>query len=322
MGTNKVIVTGAAGFIAHNLILRLLEDNVIVIGVDNLSRGGDQNLVELRKHKHFTFIETDLARYSEIEQNLSIFASDVHEVWHLAANSDISAGTQDPTVDLRDTFMSTFNILLFMSRRNISKLYFASSSAVYGDHGSSLISEAGTALLPISNYGAMKMAAEAQISAAVEAFLEQAMIFRFPNVVGVPATHGVIFDFINKLSANPSELQVLGDGSQQKSYLLVDELLDAMFYIKRNANERIGIFNIGPKDDPGVSVRFIAETVKDIAWKDAEIVYGSENRGWLGDVPRFTYSVDKLSSLGWTASLSSAQAILIAAKQIYSELSK
>ena len=138
----------------------------------------------------------------------------------MAANSDIPAGVLNPDIDLRDTFLTTFEILKAMKKFNIKVLNFASSSAIYGDFGNEIIHESIGPLFPISNYGAMKLASEAQISAACEGFLNRANIFRFPNVVGAPATHGVILDFINKLRLNKNELQVLGNGTQQKAYLL------------------------------------------------------------------------------------------------------
>ena len=179
----------------------------------------------------------------------------------------------------------------------------------------SLIEEDSGPLRPISNYGAMKLAAEAQISAARETFLGRADIFRFPNVVGTPATHGVIYDFIAKLRRTPDRLDVLGDGSQQKPYMHVDDLIDAMLFIVMRADERFNVFNIAPDDD-GVTVRFIAETVCDIVAPRAEIRFGTGDRGWVGDVPKFRYSTARLERLGWRPKLSSADAVRRAAREI------
>src|SRR5205807_7639541 len=134
---------------------------------------------------------------------------------------------------------------------------------------------------------------EGMISAAVESYLEQAFIFRFPNVVGVPATHGVIYDFVRKLRTSPHRLEVLGDGTQQKSYLHVDDLISAMLWIRARAEERISCFSIGVNDE-GVTVRFIAEETVAVAAPGADIVYKGGDRGWVGDVPTFSLSVDKL----------------------------
>jgi UDP-glucose 4-epimerase len=236
-------------------------------------------------------------------------------VWHLAANSDIPAGVTDPLVDHRDTFLTTFNMLMVMRELKIPAIRFSSSSSIYGEFGDKLIEEDSGPLRPISNYGAMKLAAEAQISAARETFLERADIFRFPNVVGTPATHGVIYDFVAKLRRTPDRLDVLGDGSQQKPYMHVDDLIDAMLFIAARADERLNVFNIGPDDD-GVTVRFIAETVRDIVAPGAVIRFGAGDRGWVGDVPKFRYSTARLERLRWRPKLSSADAVRRAAREI------
>ena len=184
---------------------------------------------------------------------------------------------------------------------------FASSSAGYRDLGDILREDSGP-LFPISNYGAMKLASEAVISAAVETFLERAWIFRFPNVVGKRSTHGVIYDFINKLRSNASLLNVLGNGTQCKGYLHVAELLAAMVFIIDKAGDDLNYFNIGNNDD-GATVKFIAETVVSTVAPDAQIEYGRGNKGWVGDVPNVRYSLEKLEALGWRPSISSQDAI-------------
>jgi UDP-glucose 4-epimerase len=161
----------------------------------------------------------------------------------------------------------------------------------------------------------MKLACEAAISAAVEDFLERAFIFRFPNVVGIPATHGVIFDFIHRLRQMPEKLIVLGNGTQQKSYLHVDDLIDAMLFIRDKSDDKLAYFNIGPEDE-GATVRFIAEETVAVVSPGAEIVFGDQPRGWVGDVPRFRYSVEKLKTLGWHKETSSADALRRAIRQI------
>lgn len=166
----------------------------------------------------------------------------------------------------------------------------------------------------------MKLASEAQISAASEHFLQRANIFRFPNVIGTPATHGVIFDFINRLKLNKSELTVLGNGTQQKSYLHVSELIDAMLFIKnKHTDSKVEVFNIGPDDD-GVTVKFIAENVVKRVSPKARLNFGEGNKGWIGDVPKFRYSINKLKSLGWKPKLSSENAIIIAIDEIANQL--
>lgn len=306
----SILITGVAGFIGCNLAKRLTNAGHMVVGVDNLSRGTLRNLSEIKNAANFHFIETDCVDRPRFLAETATFHErfPITEVWHLAANSDIPAGVSDATVDLKDTFMTTFNVLEVMKALDIKVLAFASSSAVYGDHGVRSISEVSGPLLPLSNYGAMKLASEASISAAAESFLNKAFIYRFPNVIGVPATHGVLLDFVNKLKANPSRLDVLGDGTQQKAYLHVDDLIDGMLQIQRHASEKLAVYNLGAEDE-GVSVRKIAEAVVASVSPNADIFYGVEKRGWVGDVPKFQYCLDKLKKLGWTPKLDSKAAI-------------
>jgi UDP-glucose 4-epimerase len=236
-------------------------------------------------------------------------------IWHLAANSDIPAGVADPRIDLRDTFMTTFNSVLIAREFGIRRYYFASSSAIYGDFGNREITESIGPVMPISNYGAMKLASEGQISAAVESFLEQALLFRFPNVVGTPATHGVILDFVRKLKVTPDLLEVLGDGTQQKAYLHVHDLVDAMLFLADRHHKGVDVFNIGPQDD-GIRVRDIASLVVEQVSPGARLQFGTGNKGWVGDVPRFRYSVARLVEAGWKPSLDSRGAVERAVREI------
>lgn len=308
------IITGGAGFIAATLIGRLLDKGDHVLALDDLSRG---RLEYLRPHEGkegFAFAQVDCSDRAALDAAIRHFGGGDH-VWHLAANSDIPAGVADPKVDLQQTFMTTFATLEVMRDLAIPNLHFASSSAIYGDLGDQRIAEDAGPIAPISNYGAMKLASEAQISAAVEAWLARADVFRFPNVVGIPATHGVILDFVRKLKATPQTLPVLGDGTQRKPYLHVHELVNAMLFVSETAQGRHNVFNIGP-DDEGVTVRFIAETVRDRVEPGAAIEFGEGNRGWVGDVPRFYYSIDRLGQLGWRPALDSAGAIRRAVDEI------
>lgn len=308
------LVTGGAGFVAFTLIGRLLDRGERVLAVDDLSRGRQEYLTPHHEREGFAFAKVDCTDADALIAAVQAFGG-ADQVWHLAANSDIPAGVADAKVDLQQTFMTTFATLEAMRTLSIPVLHFASSSAIYGDLGDRRISEDAGPIAPISNYGAMKLASEAQISAAVEAWLERADVFRFPNVVGVPATHGVILDFIRKLKVTPALLRVLGDGTQRKPYLHVGELVDAMLFIARTAADRLNVFNIGPEDE-GVTVRSIAETVRDRVAPDATLAFGEGNRGWVGDVPRFSYATDRLAKLGWRPALDSAGAIRRAADEI------
>ena len=199
------LVTGAAGFIGSHLVNRLLDEGFCVIGLDNFIRGRRRNLSRALERNNFILLDLDCSNATALFEGIKDFVStrEVDTFWHLAANSDVNAGVSNPNIDLRHTFMTTFAVLETMKKFGMKKLAFTSSSAIYGQHSGPLSEDDGP-LLPVSFYGAMKLASEAAISAAVESFLEQAWIFRFPNVVGPRATHGVIFDLLQKLKQQPS----------------------------------------------------------------------------------------------------------------------
>jgi UDP-glucose 4-epimerase len=312
-----IFISGIAGFIGSKLARHFIGLGHHVVGFDDLSRGTQSNIQNLMTHERFSFETVNLADRAAFESAFRRTNAElgITAVWHMAANSDIPAGIADANRDLNDTFLTTFNLLELMKECAIPFLAFASSSAVYGDLGNQPIHENIGPLLPISNYGAMKLASEAAISAAAESWLERALLFRFPNVIGVPATHGVILDFIHKLQATPEKLTVLGSGNQQKAYLHVDDLIEAMLTIEAKATDKLAYFNIGPQDD-GVTVRYIAEQTVERVAPGAHIEYGNEDRGWVGDVPRFSYDISKILSLGWTPRLSSADAVRQAIREI------
>jgi UDP-glucose 4-epimerase len=313
----SILITGVAGFIGCNLASIFISQGRKVIGLDNFCRGSLANIQYMCGNELFSFTEVDLfdldAYREVIKSEYSV--EPINEVWHMAANSDIPAGVLDAQVDLRDTFMTSFNTLEVMKEFRIDTLVFASSSAIYGNLGNLKLREDIGPLFPISNYGAMKLASEAVISASVESFLSRAFIYRFPNVIGIPATHGVMLDFIRKLKATPDKLVVLGDGTQQKSYLHLDDLIDAMLFIREHASERLNYFNISATDD-GISVQYIAEQVVETVAPNASIIYGQGNKGWVGDVPKFSYSVDKLYKLGWKPRMTTVEAVRHAVRQI------
>ncbi|MBO9688668.1 MAG: NAD-dependent epimerase/dehydratase family protein [Mitsuaria chitosanitabida] len=317
---NVSIIAGGAGFVGCNLLPLLAKEDRHLMVLDNLCRGREEYLDAARAaapgRVHFIHVDLSDRAATLLAFNAAQKLGTVDEVWHLAANSDIPAGVLDANVDLRDTFMTTFSLLEAMKVHQVPALHFASSSAIYGDLGGVGLHESIGPLLPISNYGAMKLASEALISAAAESYLVSANLFRFPNVVGIPATHGVILDFVNKLAVAPDHLDVLGDGSQQKAYLHVSDLVAAMLRVRgRSTDHKVEVVNIGPTDE-GVTVRWIAEQVVARVKPGAEIRFGTGNKGWVGDVPKFKYLTDRMQAYGWAPALGSPGAVARAIDEI------
>lgn len=306
----KILITGGAGFIGSHLCDNLIKNNHIVV-VDNLSLGRESNISHLYRNNNFKFYREDILNY---ENMAKIFKNENFEgVFHLAANSDIAISHENPNIDLNNTFMTTYNILSLIKEHRIKKILFASTSAIYGKTNQKVPENYGP-LLPVSHYGAGKLASEAFISSYVENYDIQAWIIRFPNVVGERATHGVIFDFINKLKSNPNELEVLGNGEQEKPYLYVKDLVEALLFVWKNSNEKINVFNIGT--DSRTRVKDIAKMVIEEMGLNASIRYTGGDRGWIGDVPAFDYDLTKIIELGWKAKYSSDKAAKIAIRNI------
>jgi len=315
------ILAGGAGFIGTNLIteIRQQEPHSKITIIDNLSNPS-QTFSPL--NSEIDFIDLDLANSDLLLEKVChrLDSSETTKIWHLAANSDIPSGIADLRIDLHNTFLTTVSLLLLARQLRVETFIFASSSAIYGYHGSTRLTESTHPLKPISNYGAMKLASEVILSTHFASYPNQLRIFRFPNVVGPPATHGVIYDFINKLLKNPAELHVLGNGSQQKAYLYVTELCSCMYQLSQTNLKQADspIFNIGPTDT--ASVKFIAETVRDLVSPTALIKYGNADRGWEGDVPRFSYDNQKSIQYGCIYNQTSQLAVSLATKDIFAQL--
>lgn len=308
----RILVTGGAGFIGSHLCDRLVARGDDVCCVDNLYLGRRRNIAHLESSSKFRFIELDVLDRAAFEK----FASDnrFETVYHLAANSDISAGTVDRELDFRLNQLTTLTVLEAMVKNRIKKLFFASTSAVFGEANSVLNEDYGP-LAPISFYGASKLGAEAYISAYAHLHDLQAVVLRFPNVVGERATHGAIYDFLRKLKASPHELEVLGDGNQTKPYLYVGDLVDAILIAQEKSRGPLSVYHAaGLGETP---VREIAEIVVALAGRtDIRIRYTGGDRGWPGDVPKFRYDISRLQALGWQPQRHSTDAVRYAVERI------
>jgi UDP-glucose 4-epimerase len=221
-------------------------------------------------------------------------------------------------VDLRKTFQTTVEVLEFCRLHGVKRLVFASTSAVYGEHEDPLHEDMGK-LLPISNYGAAKLAAESFISSYVSNYGLQAWIYRFPNVVGERSTHGAMFDFMNRLEQNPRELRILGDGEQSKPYLYVKDLIDGIWFAFQKAQEPLNIFNVAP--EAGTSVRALAELcVARSPNPSAQILYTGGQRGWRGDVPCSRLDASALARLGYSLPRTSDEAVALGVQELAQEI--
>ncbi len=299
----KSFVTGGAGFIGSHLVDKLIENGHTVTVFDDLSSGKTEFINHHLENDNFTFIEADLADAETVSKEIK--GNDV--VFHIAANPDVRLGAQKPDIAKKD-ILATYNLLDAMRKNDIKKIVFSSSSVIYGETPSFPLPENYGPLLPISVYGAAKLAAEGLISSFCHTFDMQGWMFRFANVVGVRGTHGVIVDFINKLRKNPKELEILGDGKQRKPYLYVTECVDGIMHGFTHADEEINVFNLGV--DSVTEVTRIGELVtEEMGLENVTFTYTGGKRGWKGDVPHFQFDINKIKKLGWEASLSSDETV-------------
>jgi len=313
----RILVAGGAGFIGSHLCDRLVAAGHRTVAVDDLSLGRRENIAHLDNKANFAF-----RKFSILEPAFELLMQEesFDAVFHLAANSDIQLGSKSRRVDLDRTFLTTWSVCENMARFGVRQLLFASTSAVYGEVDKPMSEDDGP-LIPISFYGAAKLASEAYCSAYAHRHDIRTWVFRFPNVVGPRATHGVILDFIRKLKGNANFLEVLGDGTQEKPYLYVRDLLDAILLVwERCTPEPYEVFNIGPES--ATRVRTIAESVVEaMGFKKAVTIrYGKEPRGWPGDVPKFAYDLTKIHGLEWKPRCSSDEAVRRAVGDVLDEL--
>ena len=305
---HKVFVTGAAGFIGSNLVDRLLAEGLAVVGWDNFSTGQERFLAAAVAHPHFT-----LARGDNLDRPaLTAAMRGCDFVFHLAANADVRFGALNPQRDIEQNTIATFHVLEAMRVNGIARLAFSSTGSAYGE--AAVIPTPENAPFPVqtSLYGASKIAGEGLISAYGEGFGFECYVFRFVSILGERYTHGHVFDFYRQLLEHPDRLKILGDGSQRKSYLYVQDCIDAMLSVTRRGTARDAphhtqIYNLGTPEFVQVndSVRHICAT---LGLKPA-LSYTGGDRGWVGDNPFIFLDTRKIQATGWKPKLTIAQGI-------------
>ncbi|MCL2459848.1 MAG: NAD-dependent epimerase/dehydratase family protein [Euryarchaeota archaeon] len=300
----RCIVTGGAGFIGSHLTDALVAQGEEVIVIDSLITGTKEHLFTHIADESVIFIEKDLCNDDWMQA-----CAGVQRIYHLAADPDVRASAEHPKHQLQNTIIATHQVLEAMRQYHVPELIFTSTSTVYGEAMIIPTPETYTPMEPVSVYGASKLACEALISAYCHSFGIQSWIYRFANIVGARSGHGVIYDFIKKLQKNPSELEILGDGKQAKSYLSVSACVQAMLFGVEHAKKQVNYLNIG--SDDWIDVTTIAEIIiAEMGLSSVTFQYTGGNKGWVGDVARMQLSCDAMKTLGWQPSVNSYESVV------------
>lgn len=306
-------ITGCAGFIGSSLVDRLLGEGQSVTGFDNFSTGQEEFLKHAVGSPKFRMIRGDLLD----AEALILAVKGVDFVFHLAANADVRFGTQHPRKDLEQNAIATSNVLEAMRANGVTRIAFSSTGSVYGEP--TVFPTPETAPFPIqtSLYGASKISAESLISAYSEGFGFNGIVFRFVSILGERYTHGHVFDFCKQLCANPTTLRVLGNGKQRKSYLYVQDCIDAMLLATRTCTSKFHIFNLGTDHycEVNDSIGWICEQLK----VTPEKVFAGGERGWIGDSPFIFLDCSKIRALGWQPKLKIREGVIQTVKYLQRE---
>ncbi len=302
----RAFIAGGAGFIGSHLTRELLRrpDHEVVV-FDNLSSGSLAHLEDVHEDPRLRVVEGDL---QDLERVLAAVRGADH-VYLFAANPDIAAAVEDPAIDFLQGTCLTHNVIEAMRQRGVQRITYASGSGVYGDQGEREVDERFGPLVPVSTYGASKLACEAMLAAYAHLFGIDAAVFRFANVVGANQTHGVTYDFVRRLSDDPGRLRILGDGRQSKSYIHVADVVSAMLTVADRGWSGFEVFNAGTGEY--VTVTEIAQLVTErMGLADVPFEYTGGSRGWKGDVPVVRFASDKLAALGWRRAHTSVEALV------------
>jgi UDP-glucose 4-epimerase len=299
----NTFVTGAAGFIGSNLVDRLLVDGEAVVGYDNLSTGMPEFIASASRHRNFAFVQGDLLDTCSLTEAMR----GANRVVHLAANADVRFGLAHPHKDLEQNTIATFNVLEAMRANNVKEIAFSSTGSVYGE--ATVVPTPENAPFPVqtSLYGASKLACEGMIAAYAEGYGIKARVFRFVSILGQRYSHGHIFDFMMQLAKNRNRLHILGDGKQRKSYLHVDDCIEAMLLALDAGDERMAIFNLGTDE--------VCEVLDSVDWivgrlrLSPELSFSGGRQGWIGDNPLIHLDTSRIRGLGWHPKRSIREAV-------------
>lgn len=318
-GWNRVFVSGGAGFIGSHLVRSLLQDEGVerIVIFDNFSSGLLSHIQEVSNDPRLEIVKGDL---KELEAVTSAMAG-CDTVFHLAANPDIAKAVTQPDIDFWEGTYLTQNVLEAMRVNKVRKILYTSGSGVYGENPDVAFREDYGPSIPISTYGASKLACEGLIAAYCHMFELTGRAFRFANVVGARQTHGVGYDFVRRLKADPTTLRILGDGAQKKSYVHVEDVLAAIRVADQHATRTYDMFNVATGDY--ITVREIADlAVKTSGLPPGKTIYEftGGDRGWKGDVPIVRFDCSKIKALGWEPRRTSAEAVTDAMKAMLEEL--
>jgi len=299
-----VFVTGGAGFIGSNLVNRLLQDGHSVVSYDNFSTGQERFLDQACNSSKFTLIRSDILDLDVLTRAMN----GAEFIFHLAANADVRFGTEHPRKDLDQNTIATFNVLEAMRANGIRDIAFSSTGSIYGEPDVFPTPEIAPLPIQTSLYGASKLACEGLIEAYCEGFGFQGYIFRFVSILGERYSHGHVFDFYKSLRANPNELKILGNGNQRKSYLYVQDCLDAMLLAIEKSQDKVNIFNLGTDEYCQVndSIGWITSQLG----LNPKLSYTGGERGWIGDSPFIFLDCGKIRGLGWKPKLSIREGII------------
>ncbi|MFH2126161.1 MAG: NAD-dependent epimerase/dehydratase family protein [Pseudomonadota bacterium] len=310
----RTFITGGAGFIGSHMVAAIIDQGPLTV-YDNLSSGSLDFLKAHLDHPNFNFVQGELSDLELVTKSMA-----GHErIIHYASNPDIARGMLETDLDIREGTLLTYNVLEAMRLTEAKEILHTSGSGIYGDVGTFPTPEDFGPLTPISFYGASKLACEGLLSAFCHQYGMTGYVLRMGNVVGDHQTHGVGYDFILKLKKDAHCLEILGDGTQGKSYVHVNDVIAAMLFVMEKTSDVVNIFNVATDDV--LDVTSIAKIViAEMGLSDVELAYTGGDRGWKGDVPQVRLVLDKIHDLGWYAKMNSAQAITASVRAMLEEV--